>query len=45
MRALTFDAAWGNEDTEELIEILGRYDVKATFFFGGGSGWTNIRSR
>ena len=33
--ALTFDAAWGNEDTEELIEILGRYDVKATFFLVG----------
>ena len=33
--ALTFDAAWGNEDTEELIEILGKYDVKATFFLVG----------
>lgn len=33
--ALTFDAAWGNEDTEELIEILGSYDVKATFFLVG----------
>lgn len=34
--ALTFDAAWGNEDTETLIEILGRYNVKATFFVVGG---------
>lgn len=33
--ALTFDAAWGNEDTEELIEILGRYEAKATFFLVG----------
>ncbi len=30
--ALTFDAAWGNEDTQLLIDILGRYKVKATFF-------------
>ena len=33
--ALTFDAAWGNEDTEQLIEILQRYGVKATFFLVG----------
>ena len=33
--SLTFDAAWGNEDTELLIDILGRYDVKATFFLVG----------
>lgn len=33
--SLTFDAAWGNEDTEELIEILSKYDVKATFFLVG----------
>ncbi|MBE6948396.1 MAG: polysaccharide deacetylase family protein [Ruminococcaceae bacterium] len=33
--SLTFDAAWGNEDTEQLIEILGTYDVKATFFVVG----------
>ena len=33
--SLTFDAAWGNEDTENLIEILGRYGVKATFFIVG----------
>lgn len=26
---------WGNEDTEELIEILGKYNVKATFFLVG----------
>ena len=33
--SLTFDAAWGNEDTETLIEILDRYGVKATFFVVG----------
>ncbi len=26
---------WGNEDTEQLIEILGEYDIKATFFVVG----------
>ena len=33
--SLTFDAAWGNEDTRQLIDILGRYGVKATFFVVG----------
>ncbi|MDR1217427.1 MAG: polysaccharide deacetylase family protein, partial [Oscillospiraceae bacterium] len=33
--SLTFDAAWGNEDTQRLIDILGKYDVKATFFIVG----------
>lgn len=33
--ALTFDAAWGAEDTDKLIEILGKYDAKATFFVVG----------
>ena len=33
--SLTFDAAWGNEDTAQLIEILGKYNVKATFFVVG----------
>lgn len=33
--SLSFDAAWGNEDTVQLIEILERYDVKATFFVVG----------
>ena len=34
--ALSFDAAWGNEDTEEILEILKKNDVKATFFMTGG---------
>lgn len=33
--SLTFDAAWGNEDTQQLIDILGQYGVKATFFVVG----------
>lgn len=33
--ALSFDAAWGNEDTEQLIGILGKYKVRATFFVVG----------
>ena len=26
---------WGNEDTQQLIDILGKYDIKATFFVVG----------
>lgn len=33
--SLSFDAAWGNEDTQMLIDILGKYHVKATFFVVG----------
>ena len=34
--AISFDAAWGNEDTQELIDILTAHDVRATFFLVGG---------
>ena len=34
--ALTFDGAWGNEDTATLLSILERQGVTATFFFTGG---------
>ncbi|MDE5932446.1 MAG: polysaccharide deacetylase family protein [Lachnospiraceae bacterium] len=34
--ALSFDAAWGNEDTAELLEILKEHDLKVTFFMTGG---------
>ena len=34
--ALTFDAAWGNEDTAKILEILARQNVKVTFFMTGG---------
>lgn len=33
--SLSFDAAWGNEDTQTLIDILSRYGVHATFFVVG----------
>lgn len=33
--SLTFDAAWGNEDTQQLIDILAEHDIKATFFVVG----------
>ncbi len=33
--AISFDAAWGNEDTEDLINILKKYNIKATFFLVG----------
>jgi len=33
--ALSFDAAWGNEDTQLLIDILNQYNIKATFFLVG----------
>ena len=35
MLSISFDAAWGNEDTQQLIDILEQYDVKATFFVVG----------
>lgn len=34
--ALSFDAAWGNEDTQEILDILERQGVKVTFFMTGG---------
>ena len=33
--SLTFDAAWGNEDTQQLIDILGEHNIRATFFVVG----------
>ncbi len=34
--SLSFDAAWGNEDTEQLLSILESHNVKTTFFMTGG---------
>lgn len=34
--ALTFDAAWGNDDTQTILKILEKYNVHATFFMTGG---------
>lgn len=33
--ALTFDAAWGADKTRSIIEILKRFEIKATFFLVG----------
>lgn len=34
--SISFDAAWGNEDTAVLLSILDKYNVKTTFFMTGG---------
>ena len=34
--ALTFDAAWGDEDTDQLINVLGNNNARASFFMVGG---------
>ncbi len=34
--ALTFDAAWGDEDTDQLISILDKNQAKSSFFMVGG---------
>ena len=41
--SISFDAAWGNEDTQQLIDILDRYGVKATFFVVGSWVDTGVR--
>ena len=33
--ALTFDAAWGADKTKEIVDILDKYNAKATFFLVG----------
>lgn len=34
--ALSFDAAWGNEDTQKILDILKKKKVHVTFFMTGG---------
>lgn len=34
--SISFDAAWGNEDTQTILDILASHQVKATFFVTGG---------
>lgn len=34
--AVTFDSAWGTEDFDEILRILGKHEVKAAFFMTGG---------
>jgi peptidoglycan-N-acetylglucosamine deacetylase len=33
--ALTFDASWGEDKTEKIVEVLDRYNAKGTFFLVG----------
>lgn len=33
--SLSFDSAWGNDDTNKILDILAKYKVKATFFMTG----------
>lgn len=33
--AISFDAAWGSANTEAILDILDRYDIKTTFFLVG----------
>jgi polysaccharide deacetylase family sporulation protein PdaB len=33
--ALSFDAAWGSEDTQSILDILAKHNVKVTFFMTG----------
>ena len=33
--ALSFDAAWGNEDTQQILDILKKQDVHVTLFMTG----------
>ena len=33
--ALSFDAAWGNEDTSQILDILAKHQIKVTFFMTG----------
>lgn len=34
--SLTFDAAWGNEDTDIILDILKKHNLHVTFFMTGG---------
>lgn len=34
--SLSFDAAWGDEDTIQILDTLDKYNVKVTFFMTGG---------
>lgn len=34
--ALSFDAAWGNEDTKTILDTLAKHNIHATFFMTGG---------
>lgn len=42
--ALTFDAAWGADKTQGIIDILNEYDADATFS-SWGSGLTSTKKK
>ena len=33
--SISFDASWGNDNTQSILDTLDRYDVKTTFFLVG----------
>ena len=33
--AISFDASWGDDKTDEILKILDKYNAKATFFVVG----------
>ena len=35
MCAISFDAAWGADNTQKILDVLGEYGVKSTFFVVG----------
>ncbi len=41
--SISFDAAWGNEQTSQLLDILDTYEVKTTFFLVGS--WVDKYSK
>lgn len=34
--AITFDVSWGTDNTNKILEVLDKYNIKATFFLVGG---------
>ena len=34
--SISFDAAWGNDDTSKILEVLKKHQIHATFFMTGG---------
>ena len=34
--SISFDAAWGNDDTQKILDILKENNIKASFFMTGG---------
>lgn len=38
--SISFDAAWGDEDTIKILDILDKYNIKTTFFMTGG--WVQL---